>query len=860
MKYYLYINLKRKKLAHLLLILALLLIFVFIPLVVSSLQNINQQVQSDISYYSRGSYDLLVRPKDSENAIEKAKKIVHENYIGFGEGGISVEQWQKIKARADVEIAAPVASIGYFTGVSSNVGIFSSNGSSRYSLQFKTTDGVNDYPLGNEQVCIFLKSPKLANLYMDFESLINDINLLNSCNGVASFNLPSTYQLIVGIDAKEEKKLTGIPFDFEKKGMGSTAKNALDQQNIDASVIPIIEIENNDVSLEAELKVDTLNISENDTKKLRDKLGLISNPELPGPTEFIHLFNTQEYNNLFHELNTLSEKESKNIDVNLGAHLKSFEQHSLFIENDGTINNMDLSGNTSFYGLTDLNNATNYYLASPLKYEINGESISINIKDYQNGVPIYRDTKQKGMVFNPNLMEKEENRKKIQFISDPIGTIKISGYKEKLSSSPLGIYQFAPVYYIGDTNSKPIKMKPTITPGSFVTSPAKGVTTIESAVAVKGEYPIDAIRVKVAGINTYTKDSANKIDNIAKEIESMGLSVSVVAGASPQKLKVNVEGVGLVEESWTTLGAAGSIVSEWNLTNIILAALFLFVTLIYIVNRMYFWGVTNKKDIILLQQLGWERKYILGLARIEMTILMIVAFILSLPVIIVFQTLIDLPNNLFLWNIISVFFTWLIVFFMLKHNIQVGIKSKSQLSKNTSVLVKRSNSLVIKNLIFFISHIRSPFFQLLLVSALSTFVYLSLTETVEQTNLTLLGEYINVQASYWHFFLIIAAYILALFTLNESLLSLLTTRKREIVVFSSIGWKLKHIKQLYIKEILIWAGLAIAIGNILSGLFYLVLFPMKFKVIYVLIVSFLGSYGLVLLIAFLVIHRFLSKK
>ena len=103
-----------------------------------------------------------------------------------------------------------------------------------------------------------------------------------------------------------------------------------------------------------------------------------------------------------------------------------------------------------------------------------------------------------------------------------------------------------------------------------MTPPAKGVVHIKDTELIKGEKPIDAIRVKVAGIEKYTQSAARKIERLALEFENKGFHVAIIAGASPQYIDVAVEGIGLVRESWTTLGAAGTIIDQWNMTSLLL--------------------------------------------------------------------------------------------------------------------------------------------------------------------------------------------------------------------------------------------------------------------------------------------------
>ncbi len=74
------------------------------------------QVTSQVDAHWRGAYDILVRPHDSRLGLEKTAGVVEPNFLGFtGTGGITLDQLAAIRGLADVELAAPVAFIGYIT-------------------------------------------------------------------------------------------------------------------------------------------------------------------------------------------------------------------------------------------------------------------------------------------------------------------------------------------------------------------------------------------------------------------------------------------------------------------------------------------------------------------------------------------------------------------------------------------------------------------------------------------------------------------------------------------------------------------------------------------------------------------------
>ncbi|NHA67491.1 FtsX-like permease family protein [Phycicoccus flavus] len=58
-------------------------------------------------------YDILVRPAGSRSPAEQATGLVQPGFLGAVEGGISRQQWREIEGLPGVEVAAPVAMVGW---------------------------------------------------------------------------------------------------------------------------------------------------------------------------------------------------------------------------------------------------------------------------------------------------------------------------------------------------------------------------------------------------------------------------------------------------------------------------------------------------------------------------------------------------------------------------------------------------------------------------------------------------------------------------------------------------------------------------------------------------------------------------
>jgi hypothetical protein len=66
-----------------------------------------------LSQYWRTTYDILVRAPASVTDIERQYGLVRANHLSGTAGGITLAQWEQIKSIPGVEVAAPIAMLGY---------------------------------------------------------------------------------------------------------------------------------------------------------------------------------------------------------------------------------------------------------------------------------------------------------------------------------------------------------------------------------------------------------------------------------------------------------------------------------------------------------------------------------------------------------------------------------------------------------------------------------------------------------------------------------------------------------------------------------------------------------------------------
>jgi putative ABC transport system permease protein len=70
-------------------------------------------VRGTVARSFRPAYDILVRPASAVSSVERRDGLVRDNYLAGTFGGISIAQWQKVLHLPGVQVAAPIANIGY---------------------------------------------------------------------------------------------------------------------------------------------------------------------------------------------------------------------------------------------------------------------------------------------------------------------------------------------------------------------------------------------------------------------------------------------------------------------------------------------------------------------------------------------------------------------------------------------------------------------------------------------------------------------------------------------------------------------------------------------------------------------------
>lgn len=71
------------------------------------------ELHGKVSAQSSASYDILVRPAGSRTGLEESQGLVRANFLSGQFGGITMRQWREIQRLDGVQVAAPIAMVGY---------------------------------------------------------------------------------------------------------------------------------------------------------------------------------------------------------------------------------------------------------------------------------------------------------------------------------------------------------------------------------------------------------------------------------------------------------------------------------------------------------------------------------------------------------------------------------------------------------------------------------------------------------------------------------------------------------------------------------------------------------------------------
>lgn len=742
------------------LIIALLSIFILIPLGIQNTKSAALVTELSIEKYGRGSYDILVRPSGSRTAIEQETGMVEENYIGDSQGGISIAEWKNIQNDRDIEAAAPVSSIGYFTGKKFSVELPAIKDTAAFSWTFHTSDGNKEYALGKPRHLVYFKESQPG-----FIQYVRDSELGESASGaMMEIMMPPAYYQLAAIDIDSEEKITNLDLSELRKELPKEEREALESFFAGVPIIKVIQRKDINIPLKLTLTVSNLDVN---IAEVQNKLGISEG-------EWLMSADKAKIDRVLKDLKEIEPAASKKYEYDLTAHQKPFNGTALQI-------NEQFQVVDAINFVSDRTQSTLYYTASKLDYRNDGGILGVKILE-EGSPPSYKELTEKG--------KKLWEFKKVPYLMEQVGTFSAAALNNSpLASSPLGIYSTSGIK-TGDGRV----LTPTTVPGSFIPQPAGGLVTIESAEMIKGPKPIDAIRIRVGGIEAYNEEAQQKIERVATKLLQQGYEVDIVAGSSFKTVKLNVEGVGMVDSPWTTLGTAQSLGESWNIVGIVTTVLFSSFAFIWLMIRFTFERNVLEKENALLAVVGWSTKRIVRRNQTEQFLLLGIAYVLSVPII----ELLALDRTAYLYTTVFFILAALLISFLLGR----APAGKQQLASK-----KRFQSLS-----YYWKLILPTILVLIMSTLLLAIQVSSLGSVFASAADTTLGQFIMNETRWFQYAIMGSTLILSVISLSESVNALMSARDEEFRMYKVIGWSRVRVFLHVLKEASVWLGAALAAG------------------------------------------------
>lgn len=738
------------------------------------------------------SYDIVVRPQGTRSLTEE-KKLLEPNYLSGMSGGISLAQYEAIKDIPGVEIAAPIAMIGYADyQVDFGYAELPEDGIYRRVMETTVDNGLD-------------KKTDSGNYYF-----VSDV--WNNMNKGPEYGVGSplpdlivnSLSLLAGIDPEQEAKLVGL--DDAILSLGSSRyfddSDGYYFNNINGGhhEFPIIVNKQSYVDKVEKIIFERLDID-------------ITNDNSNEIMEKVKENGGKEY------LNTID-----------GEVIETFSVtgEEVFHEFISNMTGVDWKTGEVLLQAQDTENITGVvYKPSPISFQeiaspyTDRWPYAYQVIPFQNGENVGAVYKDKESYREPRYIEEE-------FINWPrikpnwIGFYDASNLslsKDPTSELPMETYRPASAEFVMDQEGNPMnppkQLQPTGDPYNFLTDPPGMLTTIEAAEKLLGDEPISAIRIKVAGVADLSEDSQAILEKVAKEIEKRtGLITDITLGSSPQLALTYVPGlneesdIGWLQQPWVNIGSSISIFKETKIGFSGIVASVIAVAIVYV------WasGIVNllarRKEFAVLLSIGWRPSQLNRLLFLESSIIgLFVAFISWIMLGFVYvSSNATISFDRFLWTGLFGLIVYLlgsVIPMLMARNISPyeAMRTGEISSKSKRLFQAKGINRMAFN--HFIGKWKRSFLSIISIALptalLAVFLYITFRlRGIMYTSL--LGEYVALEIGPAHYVAIIVSLIIAILTTAEIMWQNVSERREEISLLQSIGWKRWSIRRLILAE------------------------------------------------------------
>ncbi len=813
-------------------------------------------VDRTLSDYQRTAYDILVRAPENVTEIEKEYGLVEANHLNGTAGGITMQQYEQIKAIPGVEVAAPIAMLGYMNRTSMGIAIQEDLPAGIYRVS--ASDGIM---AGEEYVTEASLTPYYA-LHIPestgswslsssrYEGLMDEmlrLHLSITLGGASPItdaflvSLPSAHDrmLIAAIDPEQEARLVHLD-DMLVSG------NYLPQDPLliidhDLLYVPVLfnihDYIQQVLSIQLEKTDFELDVSENyaqQTSAIPDREAVESMP-----------------------LETVYKAD---LSVQREWHKNAVQ---LIVKNNEVVD--VYQQNTSITGLLYAPSAVQYREMETVPAALPEDTLVLE------AIPQGLTQEEPGLLDEFVSEETQEWIDIVQWQVEPEATYRslsprssylfnFSPYAEgngqfeidtatalagsSLNQVPLETYLPPSATLKYDENGQelenPVTLTPTLNNEGYLISPPDLLISLSSAQQILenacyesvadeaagsgfrlkkmdcglGDDFISAIRVRVGGVDELDANAQARIEAVANAIvQRTGLHVDVMVGSSPQPVLVHIPGyegigeLGYVEEYWVKKNVNTLIRSGMNLADGLLFTAMLGAGVLLLFNLNLFLMLGRVSEVALYNALGWRRwdivKRLLGQMLPIALFSILLAALVSLPVIhilsleiVVGQFLLIVALELLAFMLSALLPAWQISRASPVEYLQKG-EAISQPSHGKKTHMR---AIVMENILRKPARSLTILLSILLTSALLTLLFLVQTGLEGQLYGTLLGRWIHSSIQPYHLLMGAGALLVTVINIFLSTRVNVNERKDEIGLLSAFGWRRRDVAGIFCRE------------------------------------------------------------
>ena len=599
------------------------------------------------------SYDILVRPKGAQTALEKETGTVAPNFLAGIYGGITMAQWRQIQRTQGVQVAAPIAMVGYtmvYVRFPLDLPAADYAGTGRQLYRISTT-WVSEG--GSSRI---VQPPSYIYYTPDRLSVNNDTE-------VETETLPGGTTVAL---CNQSLGVPANPFGVAAQSSTYCGSGQDGWPGGEATVVWEFPMLIAAIDPDAEAALDGLNhaiVSGHYLAENAGNSGIVvpgENQGAPMPAFPVLATTTSGFGE--QAVTQVQRLAAPSAPVNMTDAMMAREAtapgRTIFTETDTAQQAYEQA-------LRAVNKyAVNaYFTVGPVTYR-NGPDGSLSPATVTNPSSVWVVAGKYINFMQAPPMDQADNQYRALTrqekanadlsgfptpeLAGTFDAAKIQAFSA-LSQVPLGAYQPVVAAPADAATSKALgggDLLPNLNLGGYVTQPVQLITTLSALPAldnaaefgsgVPARDPISVIRVRVAGITGPNAVSRARINQVAQQIAlQTGLTVDIVAGSSPKPVTVSLPAgkfgqprLNLIVD-WVDKGVAVAILSAVDRQSVLLFALILMVCVLFVGNAATAAVRGRRQELGVLACLGWRRSRLFTVVLGEVVAIGVVAGLLS---------------------------------------------------------------------------------------------------------------------------------------------------------------------------------------------------------------------------------------